>query len=1499
MVRTLHQPARRPQCKPPGISFGNCYRWHISAVNSQGAGAEAVTPPILSRGLVLGPSHAQFAKSYDTTSDADGTDCPAGQFRIRASPDDWANICLAREHIEGADRCQRLDTGSLEADYTTGASLAGARCRLSPASVTSCEQHGFTREDLSGGLLICSITTQCGAFSEYNIAHRACQCEGLATPAAEGNYAECQCAVGGADPTTCQCPADRPYNPLDNSCGPSLAELLVADTVDLDLVRVKLSAGADPNRRIGNSPVLIFAATLGLAEVVSVLITAGADPDARQDGFVDGLNAMHYMAGHQLTAITRQRKWEVMRHFGDAVSVRGTTFAWDALYDVPFEGLSPVGMLQRAGEQTGADNVPAVMEEMSNYMIRRGGRCPRGTPGQRFHDYCLGDLGVAVVSLALDKPDATRAEVERSLQTALDGGLATLVMLGHPDYGHLAIAAAARGRATVMSVLITAGAGYGSGAFQNRGPRDRNIEQHSALLAATRPADALAVLRHYIGALSVIGASPGGWNQHLTLLPFSIPWDGFQFKEGADSPLQLVDNSAKTWVAANPDGVPFVRSGHQISGTPHPDILEIQSLIVEYGGKCRWHGGNPLCYPPAQDVDGFAARDFVGAVLTITARALAGFKPTPGGAAVAANLAANGWTLSLDATPDPDEAALYRTRAARTADASAVFTLTLTNAAANAAGLAMQARYVRVFGELESTYGVSMIAAMRAGEWDTAREHLGRLSSRQTDLTDGDGISPLIIAATLGNAPMVAALVTFGFDPDARAPRNNAAVPHLMTDTGATNLTLGRRAEILYSFGGAIETRGADFDWNAEDSNGARAMDLMRSSAAGGTYPEAIESELSGDLLARGMLAGEHRELIGEMADYMLARGGECEPKKLWAPNVRYHRACTGAMGVTLAAAALTGTAQELRDAAQAIKDAGVAFTVGVADGGEIITNTNRHGFTISGARGGDIIGNAARLLRGEAISILITFGLDPDGVTGGESFTPGHWTAYGVRGQNGGSAAKGAEALDYLLGGLAVSDRWADYERWNTGADDGNANYPLDILRVHGGQSADEESKREIQALIYEAGGRCRFTPADPDRSRTGYCALPEESQGVKVPLAGLGFVANITTRRHAQFDAASISPSVRASLSARGWTLAVSDDAPRGLRIERLRFSEEGDGPAVFTATLTNWAGEAARRVDVSLDFAESRSLSDLLALRVTNLAEVRSALRDDDFDPDGTLQGAPYLIYAATLGYAGVVSVLITAGANPDVRRNEFGLLGLNAMHYMAGHQLTGITRQQKWEVYAALWRRGVGSVDGFFVDFTASCSVCGAYAARDASAASEQTGADNVPAVMRQMSSYMMERGGRCYRGSRAQRFHDYCMGEQGAAIVSLALGTEPPDVEGFAQTVQAAVDAGYLFINFGSPVVGPLPVAAAALGRGAVLSIVMVAGGDYDGSNIGYASGRDQFNINIPQHAALLAETDPAAALSVARHFTGRWRFWGRLTGSGITAFSPSPNRWLN
>ena len=169
---------------------------------------------------------------------------------------------------------------------------------------------------------------------------------------------------------------------------------------------------------------------------------------------------------------------------------------------------------------------------------------------------------------------------------------------------------------------------------------------------------------------------------------------------------------------------------------------------------------------------------------------------------------------------------------------------------------------------------------------------------------------------------------------------------------------------------------------------------------------------------------------------------------------------------------------------------------------------------------------------------------------------------------------------------------------------------------------------------------------------------------------------------------------------MTARGWTVAVDAGVfPTELRVGRTRIGEDGDAPVFFTATLTNWAGEAARRVSISVGLSEGKSLAELLALGVTNLVPVRAALDDADFDPDGMLQGVPYLIYAATLGYAGVVSVLITAGADPGVpaQRVRIERVEREALH--GGPPIDLHHPSTEVGGYASFRGRGVGSVDGF--------------------------------------------------------------------------------------------------------------------------------------------------------------------------------------------------------
>ena len=106
-----------------------------------------------------------------------------------------------------------------------------------------------------------------------------------------------------------------------------------------------LDAGADPDHKAGEVPLLIVAATMGHAEIVSVLVTAGADPDARWKrascvSQTVGRAVPHLVAQNNFSP-TLYYTWgtalNVLRHFADAVNqtANATTYDWNA------EGVSP------------------------------------------------------------------------------------------------------------------------------------------------------------------------------------------------------------------------------------------------------------------------------------------------------------------------------------------------------------------------------------------------------------------------------------------------------------------------------------------------------------------------------------------------------------------------------------------------------------------------------------------------------------------------------------------------------------------------------------------------------------------------------------------------------------------------------------------------------------------------------------------------------------------------------------------------------------------------------------------------------------------------------------------------------------------------------------------------------------------------------------------------------------------------------------------------------
>ena len=328
-----------------GATFGNCYRWKIAAVNGAGVGPAATTDPILARGY----THGGAAYSFDNHLD-NGVACPAGEFRPYAYNNEWAGACVPEGHIGRAELCQflRLRGEIIAVSYQSGTSVCSA---TTLAYDGYCEELGYVSDSFTISRANCVMPDRCGVLSEYNADHRECRCENWAEPAANtdaGSPERCSCNVAGAD-ASCECPADNPYVPSEHRCGCPMGERYNAETTfcevdphssdlaaevvkaspSLASVRALLSAGADPDIKAGTVPVLLTAAALGHSDVVSVLITAGADPAATNPLFYD-TNVAHFMSARDGSALTRTQKKDVLEHFAGGLDVAGATFDWNA-----------------------------------------------------------------------------------------------------------------------------------------------------------------------------------------------------------------------------------------------------------------------------------------------------------------------------------------------------------------------------------------------------------------------------------------------------------------------------------------------------------------------------------------------------------------------------------------------------------------------------------------------------------------------------------------------------------------------------------------------------------------------------------------------------------------------------------------------------------------------------------------------------------------------------------------------------------------------------------------------------------------------------------------------------------------------------------------------------------------------------------------------------------------------------------------------------------------
>ena len=425
-----------------------------------------------------------------------------------------------------------------------------------------------------------------------------------------------------------------------------------------------LANGADPDGTDGGgTPLLIVAATMGHAEIVSVLVTFGANP-AVVDGGFNNFNAPHYMAAHNAT-ISRAAKWDVLRHFGDALEVKNTVFNWNAAAG---DGNRAMDLLRTAHDRSGAaDADPAVIRQMADYMLVKGARCGGGlSPADaalQYHNVCVGELGMSLAA-AVKNTQASADAVRAAAQAMADAGVSPDVA-GAPQAGnsggHLLPIAANLGRAELVSILLTFGVNPG-GRTQN----DRNVLHHIGRRSANNAPSLLRVLRHFLGGLGVAGKGES--------------FDGWNAPSNIGIPLDLLDVYADDTAA------------------DLAEKREIQELLYERGARCSGAPGlRAYCQIPIERRGAPAhAPETVGGVLTLVARDFGGavfdFAPLERDALAA--LAAGGWRLDFVSAALPRQAVLTRIRASAPGDG--FLGLTVKMRLAGAADAADAAREFRI-----------------------------------------------------------------------------------------------------------------------------------------------------------------------------------------------------------------------------------------------------------------------------------------------------------------------------------------------------------------------------------------------------------------------------------------------------------------------------------------------------------------------------------------------------------------------------------------------------------------------------------------------------------------------------------------------------------------------------------------------------------------------------------------------------------------------------------
>ena len=700
------------------------------------------------------------------------------------------------------------------------------------------------------------------------------QCDGYPLYSRSARACVTQCKINEVEDTTTwpdgQCLCKDGVEQDDFGCPSEHDATLLAElrktSPDLATVRFLLDQGARPNiTTSAGVPLLVVAATLGHAKAVSVLITAGADPNAQIRNPTGGDDYLpEYLGRNGLTGTPASAApilpWRsaasVLIYFGDAARLSPVTYDWArgqrSTQNDEFPALEHLRHRYDVfGSLLDSEENREAAELMAGYMLDQGASCPSGyathalctsrlecasvsgvkrahcggCPGRPYRS-AAGDSCEASCDSVKERATSDAHWLDQSCECAPGHDLISGATCGKnlaPEQA-LFLNAALRGERGAPTVALSWQAPV------NAGPELTHYEFRHGFASPPNPPSCDGA--DYGGQLDSPSAAFSGILGGRTEARQSV------VNNYGQCAIYNIAGVNVLGTAAVRASVPlYIQHAPRAPGAVRVSLLVNSRISLSWGAVSEANrlGAVISGYEILRKVDG-------GGFVSV------GFSPG----------------LSyVDNTPPLGAMVRYRARA---------------QSSAGAGDFSGETAALEVPGE-RINYDEALEEELSGADpsLDTVRQYLSSGANANVTI---NGVAALLSAAEKGRADLVRALVLAGADVSARHPNIfDRNVAHLMAHNRVgeeKRLAWETARDVLLAFGNALTRRGASFDWDATDSRGGRPLEYF--------YDNYLPA------------SSDERSAMERMANYMIARGASCR-EAVKAEQSAQPQLCAGSPG--------------------------------------------------------------------------------------------------------------------------------------------------------------------------------------------------------------------------------------------------------------------------------------------------------------------------------------------------------------------------------------------------------------------------------------------------------------------------------------------------------------------------------------------------------------------------------------------------------------------------